>query len=131
MYPIFEEKANQLICFKKSNIILQGEIIMLHFIQSLIGTFSVIFLAMYDFLCICRILKKEELAEPIWKYLLPDKPYNKMLLFVVIRPMFLQVSFILFILSGGIFIRLPLFKLLLLSAPLFALGGLLTDYKRK
>ena len=89
------------------------------------------FLAMYDFLCICRILRKEELTEKMWKYFYPDKPYNELLLFVVIRPMILQISFMLFILSGGIFIRLPLFRLLLFSAPLFALGSWLTGYKGK
>lgn len=100
-------------------------------IVSIFSTVSMITLAIYDFLCVCRIIGKEELAERIWKYILPNKPYDEKVLFVIIRPMLLNISLAMFMLSGGLASGLFLFKIILYSAPALALGVIIKNSTQK
>ena len=100
-------------------------------IVNIIATVSIVTLVIYDFLCILRIIGKEELAERIWKYILPNKPYDEKKLFVLIRPMLLNISLVMFMLSGGSASGLLLFKIILYSAPALALGVIIKNSTQK
>ena len=96
-------------------------------INSIIATISLLSLATYDFLCICRIIRKENLVEKIWKCILPNKPYDEKTVFLFIRPMLLHVWFMAFVLSGGVLSRIPWYNFFCLSAPLLAAGAALRN----
>ena len=87
----------------------------------ILATFSYASLIIYDFLCICLLIGKEELVEKIWRKVLPNKPYNEVRFFIGIRPLFLSFSFIMFILSKGNLSNIPGFDIFLYSAPVLAL----------
>jgi len=94
---------------------------MQHFISSIMATISLVTLALYDFLCICKIIKKEQFIEKIWKHFVSDKWYNEAIVFLAIRPMLLFTSSITFIFSGEILIRIPIFIILLVATPLLTI----------
>lgn len=98
---------------------------------SIIATICLVSMAMYEFLCVCMIIRKEKLAEKIWKYIFPNKRYNENLVFRSIRPMCLQISFMCFILSGGVLTRFLFFKIIMLLAVPLALGATLRVIRRK
>lgn len=100
-------------------------------IISIMATISLLSLAIYDFLCICRIIEKEKWAEKIWNCVLPKIKYDEKFLFLFIRPIFLNVSFMTFMLSGGLLSKLFIGKILLVLAPTLALVTLIKNNTRK
>ena len=103
----------------------------MQFITSIIATISLLSLAIYDFLCICRIIGKETLVEKLWNRILPQKSYDEKKIFLFIRPMFLHVWFITFVLSGGVLGRIPWYNLFCLTAPVLSAGVVLRNIKEK
>lgn len=103
----------------------------MQFITSIIATISLLSLAIYDFLCICRIIGKEKLVERIWNRILPQKPYDEKRVFLFIRPMFLHAWFILYVLSGGVLGRILWYNLFCLTAPLLSAGVVLRSINGK
>lgn len=98
---------------------------------AIIATVSLLTLVIYDFLCICRIVKKEKWAERVWRYVLPKKRYNEMLLFFGIRPIFLTTSMITFMLSGGVLSQIIWFRVILLATPLLAVGTSIANSRKR
>ena len=93
---------------------------MQQFLMDIIATISVGSLVIYDLLSICRIIGKEELVEKIWRKVLPNQPFNEKIFFTFTRPIFLSISLMAFILSGGMLSEIPGFNIFLSSAPLLA-----------
>ena len=104
---------------------------MQNIIISVIGTISLVTIAIYDFLCICLIIKKEKLAEFVWKNIFPNRTYNETKLFRLFRPLALQVSMVCFILSGGVLVNLPLFSLLVTASMPLTIGVIFRNFSHK
>lgn len=100
-------------------------------ILSIIATISFFTLVMYDFLTICRIIKREELIERIWKQIFPDKTYNEKLVFIMVRPILLNISCITYILSASILVKNFIFNILLTAAPILAAFAIISNINRK
>lgn len=101
------------------------------FIISIIATICLVSMVIYQFLCLCLIIKKEKFVEKIWKHVFPNKHYDENVVFMCIRPMCLQISLMCFLFSGGVLTRLALFNLLMyLTIPL-TLGAIFRIIKRK
>ena len=100
-------------------------------ITAIIATASLVTLSVYDFLCLCRTIRKEKWAEKIWRYVLPNKQYDENMLFLGIRPMFLTVSLMTFMLSGGVLAQMMWFNILHIFTPLFAVGATIANITRK
>lgn len=100
------------------------------FILSIIATISLVSLVIYDFLCICRIIKKEEVVEKIWKQIIKNKEYEEKLVFIFIRPIFLQISFITYILSIGVLDKMGVFRFLIVSAPILAILTVIANNRK-
>ena len=100
-------------------------------ITAIIATASLITLIIYDFLSLCRIIRKEKWAEKAWKYVLPNRAYNETILFVGIRPFLLTISLMTFMLSGGVLAQMTWFNILHMFTPLFAVGATISNTTRK
>lgn len=85
-----------------------------------IAMISLSTLLVYDFLSICRIMKKEEIVKNIWNKIFRKKHYNETKVFVFIRPIFLQISMLMFILSRGVLSELAIFNVILAFTPIMA-----------
>lgn len=109
----------------------KGDIIMQQLIISIIATISVLCLAVYEFLCVCRIIKKEVIVEKVWSYFFKDKPYNEKQIFLFIRPMILQAWFLAYVLSGGVASKILLYKIMQIAAIPLAAGALLRTLQDK
>lgn len=89
--------------------------------MSVMATISVLTLVLYEFLCICRLIGKEEIVEKIWKCFLPKKEYNAIKVFVFIRIKILSISMLTFLLSGCIPAKLTVVQILLFTLPILSL----------
>ncbi len=103
----------------------------MNFITSIFATFCLVFLFAYDFLTVCRIAKQEKFVEKIWRSLLPNKKYNEYIVFLIIRPIFLNVSFMCYILSANLLNDFLVYKVLIISAPILALINMFNQNTRK
>lgn len=101
---------------------------------SIMATFSLISIVIYDFLCLCRILKKEIWAEKICKDYFPNFQYDENKVFFHMKSLFLYFSYMTFMLSQGILWTILPFKILFACTWLFPLGCILRksyDDKKK
>lgn len=94
---------------------------MANFITALCATLCIMTLAIYDFLCICRILEKEHWGEKLFKSLFPNIEYNETLLYVMIRPTILTLSLLMYLGSFRVITQFPFFQLLLTPTPILAM----------
>ena len=84
---------------------------------------SFISLFIYDFLCVCRIIKQEQIVEKIWREIIPNEEYDEIKVFVFIRPIFLYISAISFLFSSKLLLSLVVFEILLYGTPILAILG--------
>ncbi|MBO5478764.1 MAG: hypothetical protein J6A04_03500 [Clostridia bacterium] len=89
-------------------------------VLSFIATICFFTLVVYDFLGVCRIFGREKIVEEIWKRILPNKKYDEKIVFVLIRPIFLNISFLCFLLTYNIVNRMLVFRILLALAPILS-----------
>lgn len=87
---------------------------------SFIATICFFTLLVYDFLGVCRVIGKEKIVADIWKMILPNKKYDEKIVFIFIKPMFLQISFICFLLTADKINRVLIFRILLAFAPILS-----------
>ena len=79
------------------------------FIKSLIATICILSILIYDFMCLCRIIGKEKWVEKIYNSLVTKLEYNEDIVFRLIRPLFLTTSFMMFLLTFYIFLKLTVY----------------------
>lgn len=100
-------------------------------ITAIMATICLLTLGTYDFLCLCRIIKKEKWVENIWRYILPDRNYDEMKVFMAVRPMLLTISLLAYIMSGGALAQLFWFRVILSLTPIFAVGCTIANINKK
>ena len=103
---------------------------MTRLIQCIMATICLETLAIYQFLCISRIINKEWIVEKIWK-IITDKEFKETLVFIVIRPVFLQISLITYMFSVELLSNIMIFNLMLYFTPILAIGTGITNNKKK
>lgn len=103
---------------------------MIRFIQCIMAAISFETLLVYDFLCFCFLLNKEKLAEKLWKKFLPNREYKEEIFFVKIRPIFLQISMVTYLLSIQIISNIEIFNIILMCTPLITITTNLLEKKR-
>lgn len=92
---------------------------------SIIATLSLTSIIIYDFLCLCRILKKEVWVEKICMQYFPNFQYDETKVFLHMKSYFLWISYLTFILSEGLLWNILPFKILLACTWLFPFGCIL------
>ena len=104
---------------------------MQQFITSIIATICLLTLVIYDLLNLLRIIKKERWAKKIWEYTFPSIKYDEKILFLLIRPVFLTVSLMTYVLSGGVLSQIFVFNILLMLTPLLSLAVVIVNNTRE
>ena len=100
------------------------------FVKSVFATICLLTLVFYDFLCICRILKRENIVRKIWEYLFSSIKYNEIIVFTLGKTILLSTSMIFFLVSSDVLLNFWEFKILLSMTPFFALGAMLRSIQK-
>ena len=101
------------------------------FITSVLATISLVFLVIYDFICLCYITGKQKVVETIWKYIFPKKQINETFLFNSLRFLCMQVWFLCYLLSDGVLNRIPVYNTFVFLGLFLSCASLIKTITRK